>query len=158
MTKTNEPLFPQRDGFSTVATSAPLESSTRKAIATHDHDVIRRWAARHQAEPATGIGTKSGPATLHVTDGGSILRFNFPAARRFRSISWEEWFETFDRHRLVFVYEEEVADRAYELAQARGGAHGHDLEDWFEAERQLEPSGPSSGRYRILMRSDDGSA
>ena len=156
MTKTKEPLFPQRDGFSTVETSAPTFSSTRKAIATKDHEAIRQWATRHDAEPATGIATASGPPARHVSDGGSVLRFNFPAARPFRAISWEEWLEIFDRQRLVFVYEEEVADRAHEIAQARVGAPGHDREDWLEAERQLAPSGPSSGRYRILTGADDG--
>lgn len=32
---------------------------------------------------------------------------------------------------------EEVAKLAYELYLSRGGDHGHDLEDWLEAERQL---------------------
>ncbi|MDZ4853703.1 MAG: DUF2934 domain-containing protein [Nitrospirota bacterium] len=27
--------------------------------------------------------------------------------------------------------------RAYELYELRGGDHGHDAEDWFEAERQI---------------------
>lgn len=30
---------------------------------------------------------------------------------------------------------DEVAQVAYELFQRRGGVHGHDLEDWVEAER-----------------------
>ena len=30
-----------------------------------------------------------------------------------------------------------VALRAFELFLARGGVHGHDLDDWFTAERQL---------------------
>jgi len=48
----------------------------------------------------------------------------------------------------VFVYEEEVADRAYAIWQARGGEHGHDREHWSEAERQLRdiPGGPGA-RY-----------
>ena len=29
------------------------------------------------------------------------------------------------------------ARRAYELYLARGGAHGHDVEDWLQAEREL---------------------
>ena len=37
---------------------------------------------------------------------------------------------------------EAVARRAYEIYQNRGGSHGADLDDWFEAERQLKP-GPS---------------
>ena len=32
---------------------------------------------------------------------------------------------------------EQVARRAYELFVARGGDHGHDLEDWLQAEREL---------------------
>lgn len=32
---------------------------------------------------------------------------------------------------------EQVARRAYELFLARGGAHGHHLEDWIQAEREL---------------------
>jgi hypothetical protein len=33
--------------------------------------------------------------------------------------------------------EDQVARLAYELFLKRGGAHGHDQEDWFQAERQL---------------------
>ncbi len=32
---------------------------------------------------------------------------------------------------------EAVARRAFELFLARGGAHGHDREDWLAAEREL---------------------
>src|SRR5215207_6711962 len=32
---------------------------------------------------------------------------------------------------------EEIAGRAYQLYEARGGEHGRDLEDWFQAEREL---------------------
>ena len=37
--------------------------------------------------------------------------------------------------------DEEIAIRAYELYLARGGAHGYDLEDSLEAERQLRDPG-----------------
>ena len=152
--KSNEPLFPQRDGFSTVGSGGETASAIR-AIATREHDVIRRWAERHRGEPSTGIETKSGAATLKVSDGGSVLRFNFPAAARFRPISWEEWFEIFEERGLVFVYEEDVVDRAYGLSQARGGEWGHDLDDWHEAERQMAVAGPPSARYRFVQRVDD---
>lgn len=33
--------------------------------------------------------------------------------------------------------EPEIAARAYELYVERGCTDGHDLEDWFEAEREL---------------------
>ena len=118
-----------------------------RSVATRDHSVIRNWAARHKAEPATGEATATGPATIQVNDGGAGVRFNFPGVARFRPISWEEWFENFDRYHLVFVFEEEVADRAYDLWQERGGTHGRDREDWFEAEREV---GRPRGRYRFV--------
>ncbi len=34
--------------------------------------------------------------------------------------------------------EEEIRSRAYEIYLQRGCAHGHDLDDWFNAERELE--------------------
>ena len=32
----------------------------------------------------------------------------------------------------------QIADRAYEIYVSRGGEHGHDVGDWFEAEQQLK--------------------
>jgi hypothetical protein len=37
--------------------------------------------------------------------------------------------------------EELIAERAYELFEARGGEPGRDREDWLEAERQLVEEG-----------------
>jgi hypothetical protein len=79
--------------------------------ATRDHQLIRRWAAQHQAEPATGETTASGPGTLDVNDGGAGIRFNFPAAGRFRPITWDEWFDNFETHELVFVYDRDTDGR-----------------------------------------------
>ena len=121
-----------------------------RIIVTEDHEVIRRWAATHQAEPATGEETASGAATsLKVNDGGAGIRFNFPSAAPFRPISWAEWFEHFDRHRLKFMYREELADRAYEVWETRGRGHGHDRADWFEAERELGDSATGGAHYRF---------
>ena len=33
-----------------------------------------------------------------------------------------------------------IAGRAYDLYVARGCEHGHDVEDWFQAERELRGS------------------
>lgn len=79
-------------------------------LVTSDHEVIRLWADSRQAEPATGEETPSGPATVNVNDDGAGIRFNFPGASPFRPISWEEWFDNFDRNRLLFVYEEQMED------------------------------------------------
>lgn len=143
------PLFNKVDAR--WATSADTLGADHASIATRDHEAIRQWGARHRAEPATGEATASGPATVHVHDGGAGIRLNFPGAGRFRPITWDEWFENFERHHLTFVYEEEIADRAYAVWEARGGGHGHDRDDWSEAERQMLGSGarPMS-RYRIM--------
>ena len=133
--------------------STQREPTGPRAMVTRDHYLIRRCAERRKAEPATGEATLSGPATVKVNDGGAGIRFNFPGLHRFRPISWDEWFENFDVHDLEFLYEEEVADRAYELWQARGREPGRDREDWFQAEGLLKgPTGPTLGRYRIIKR------
>jgi len=43
---------------------------------------------------------------------------------------------------------ESVARRAYELYLSRGGAHGHDQDDWLQAEYELRPK-PSPGRTSV---------
>ncbi len=86
-------------------------------VATRNHELIREWARRYSAEPATGQETASGQATLDVHDGGAAMRFNFPAAARFRPIDWDEWLDWFDRENLVFIYEPEES-------QASGGTFG----------------------------------
>jgi hypothetical protein len=32
---------------------------------------------------------------------------------------------------------DDIASRAYQLYEARGGVHGYDSDDWFQAEREL---------------------
>jgi hypothetical protein len=152
----NPPTFPEKGATRVRAADIQSVTKTEERLATRDKDLIRLWAARHHGEPATGEATPSGPATIQVNDGGAGIRFNFPGAARFRPISWDEWFDNFDRYRLVFVYEEDVADRAYELWQHRGGGIGRDQEDWFEAERQL--GGPREGpmaRYHFVTESPE---
>jgi hypothetical protein len=38
------------------------------------------------------------------------------------------------------VTEHDIARRAYDLYLARGHEHGHDLDDWLQAERELRDS------------------
>jgi hypothetical protein len=88
-----------------VTRHSSAEQQSDGVVATDDPELIRQWAARHDAEPATGEATESGPATVDVQDGGAGIRFNFPAAARFRPITWDEWFRNFRQHELMFVYE-----------------------------------------------------
>jgi hypothetical protein len=100
----SQQLLPQPNGVPLV--TADTEGDHIGTLATRDQEVVRRWAAHRQAEPATGEATRSGSATISVNDGGAGIRFNFPGmSPQFRRITWEEWFDNFDQHQLVFVYE-----------------------------------------------------
>ena len=154
--KDHDLSIPKKGAVSVPNAEVPSRPAPGWSMATRDHDVIRGWAARHHAEPATGEATSSGPATINVNDGGVGIRFNFPGFGRFRPIAWTEWLEHFDRNRLTFVYQQEVADRAYALWQSRGGDHGHDRQDWFDAEEQLRQiSDGTSGRYWFVQHGAD---
>lgn len=104
-------LLPDDDPVRRVDVHSSTEQPPGAVLATDDHDLIRQWAARHDAEPATGEATQSGPATLDVKDEGTGIRFNFPAAARFRPITWDEWFDNFTRHDLLFVFERDAPER-----------------------------------------------
>lgn len=102
--KAQESVLPEHGQISRVRADMPLAPSTH-VIFTRDHDVIREWAKKRQAEPATGEATASGPATVDVKDGGAGVRFNFPGTGAYRPIEWDEWFENFDRHDCAFVFD-----------------------------------------------------
>jgi hypothetical protein len=105
------PLLPQQGRVPLVSAGQEPGAGDSRTVATRDAELIRRWAARRQATPATGEDSPSGRGTSpEVKDGGAGIRFNFPGVSRFRDISWEEWFENFDRHDLTFVYEDVTSD------------------------------------------------
>ena len=71
------------------------------ATPTTDHDEIRRWAESNNARPACVKGTgKDG-------DPG-VLRLDFDAKEEsLEPISWETWFDWFDRNELALLREED---------------------------------------------------
>jgi hypothetical protein len=82
---------------------AETKSQTKTAT---DHDEIRRWVEAHGGRPAIVRGTRDG-------DGGGVLRIDFPGGAgddQLEPVSWEEWFDVFERNRLAFLYQEEKAD------------------------------------------------
>jgi hypothetical protein len=101
-------LLDEENPIRRVDRHSATEQPSDEVMATEDHELIREWAARHHAEPATGEATQSGPATVDVQDGGAGIRFNFPAAAPFRPITWDEWFQNFTQHDLMFVYDGDV--------------------------------------------------
>jgi hypothetical protein len=107
-----KPLLPESAAVRRVNLETERQHPEGAIVATDDPQLIREWARQHSAEPATGEATDSGPATINVQDGGSAIRFNFPAAAPFRPITWDEWFDNFRRHDLLFVYERDCHDAA----------------------------------------------
>jgi hypothetical protein len=100
-------LLPEQGTIHNVESADGSLPASSDALFTREHDVIRKWAEARQAEPATGEATSSGPSTVHVNDGGAGVRFNFPGAAAFRAITWEEWFENFDKHHCAFVFDDD---------------------------------------------------
>jgi hypothetical protein len=105
--KTEGQLLPEEGHIAKVRSNMPLAPSTH-VVFTQDHDVIRTWAEKRQAVPATGEATASGPATVDVQDGGAGVRFNFPGTGTYRPITWDEWFGNFDTHECAFVYDNDI--------------------------------------------------
>ncbi|MFG6193420.1 hypothetical protein [Nonomuraea sp. JJY05] len=77
-----------------------------QTLVTTDHDVIKNWAEGRGATAATVEGTEHG-------DHLGVLRFDFPGyggGDKLRHVSWEEWFDTFDKRGLNFIYQESKSD------------------------------------------------
>jgi hypothetical protein len=72
---------------------------------TTDHEEIRRWVEEHGGKPARVRGTGS--------DGDpGVLRIDFPQGAgedQLEHISWEEWFDAFEKNRLTLLYQEQKA-------------------------------------------------
>src|SRR5688572_29717492 len=88
-TMARDSLLPDAEPVRQVDASDAGNQPPGAVLATDDRELIREWAAKRDAHPATGEATPSGPATVDVQDGGAGIRFNFPAAAVFRAISWE---------------------------------------------------------------------
>jgi hypothetical protein len=118
--KSERQLLPEEGPISNVRSNMPLAPAT-DVVFTRDHDVIRKWAEKRRAVPATGEATESGPATIDVKDGGAGVRFNFPGVGSYRPIEWEEWFGNFDTHECAFVYDNDTtvpASNRYRIVKA----------------------------------------
>ena len=53
---------------------------------------------------------------------------------------------------------ERIRERAYALYLARGQSPGHELEDWYRAERELSEGDGQSGAEQSLRTGPNGSA
>lgn len=68
---------------------------------TTDHEVIKKWAESREGKPS--VVTKNGDET-------ELLRLNFPgyAEDNLQEISWEKWFDIFEKNNLALIYQEET--------------------------------------------------
>ena len=71
--KNQDPSIPDKGTVSIPTAEVQPRPARGWSMATRDPDVIRAWAARHGAEPATGEATSSGPATVQVNDGATTV-------------------------------------------------------------------------------------
>lgn len=105
---------------------------------TQDHNTIRAWAEARGAMPAEVAGTHKGKQT-------GILRFAFPKAKghndeNLREISWEEFFEKFDRNGLELIYQEKTAT---------GAASNFNKLIYPESEQDSAKSSSSGSREKV---------
>jgi hypothetical protein len=84
--------------------------ASNESKTTTDHDEIRRWVEERGGRPARVKGTERG-------DDVGILRVDFSGDGdgdddddALEPISWEEFFDEFDREGLAFLYQEKTAD------------------------------------------------
>lgn len=71
---------------------------------TTDHDTIREWIEARGGIPTIVRGTED-------DDGEGILRVDFAEPdEKLEQISWDEFFDTFERRGLAFLYQDLTAD------------------------------------------------
>jgi hypothetical protein len=90
-----------------------------QASTTTDHKTIRRWAEERGGRPARVKGTDD-------RSGEGILRFDFAEPEeKLESISWEEFFETFEDRKLALLHQDKTADgktsRFFKFVRRDGG-------------------------------------
>jgi hypothetical protein len=80
------------------------------ASTTTDHQAIRKWAEAHGGHPAV-VRTKGE---------GGILRIDFgEPEENLEEVSWDEFFDIFDKNELAFLYEERGGDSRFNKFVAR---------------------------------------
>jgi len=80
-----------------------------RTIVTTDHNEIRAWAGKYNGRPAI--------ITLPSSENDAVaLRIDFPGSKDeellsetkpSKTISWEDWFDYFEKNNLAFVYQQQ---------------------------------------------------
>lgn len=78
----------------------------QESHSTTDHNTIKKWAEAREGRPAVVKSTKD------TAQGAGILRINFPGyeEKDLENITWEKFFDIFDKNNLEFLYQEKTAD------------------------------------------------
>lgn len=76
---------------------------SRQSKTTTDHDTIKQWVEARRGRPS--VVTKDNQET-------ELLRIDFPEyeEENLRPVSWEKWFEIFERNKLALVYQEKTKE------------------------------------------------
>ena len=78
---------------------------------TRDHETIRRWVEERGGKPARVRGTQD------------LLRISFGfSSKSLEEITWEEFFEAFERNNLMLVYELDPSSRFVLFVRRRSSA------------------------------------
>jgi len=73
---------------------------------TTNHKQIQKWVEERGGHPARVKGTEKGKSS-------GVLRIDYPGFSgedRLEEISWEEFFEGFEKNKLAFLYQEKTSD------------------------------------------------
>jgi hypothetical protein len=75
-----------------------------RAIATTDHQTIRKWVEARNGHPSVVKSTQSDESGQ-----GGLLRIDFNKPEEsLGEVSWDEFFETFDENGLAFLYQDKT--------------------------------------------------
>lgn len=81
-------------------------ASEAEAKVTTDHNEIQQWVEERNGRPARVKGTESKNSV-------GLLRIDYPGFSgedTLEAITWEEFFDAFEKNGLAFLYQEETKD------------------------------------------------
>lgn len=73
---------------------------------TTDHNEIQQWVEERGGHPARVKGTEKGSSA-------GVLRIDYPGfsgEERLEEITWEEFFEGFEKNKLAFLFQEKTKE------------------------------------------------
>jgi uncharacterized membrane protein len=115
-------FLPEEAPFTPLATTGEVNSEFHRGAGVLAEDINEPQPIGHSSrlseESATEFLPEEAPYAPHAKAG-------------------EEHSEFYRDAGILSPTREQIAQRAYELYQARGGVHGYAHEDWLEAEKQL---------------------